>query len=230
MSTPVQVGALILGDEFDGVAGAKPDTSLWTPRTGGSNGAAHYNGLNQVALDGNGNLIIACQKINGTWQSGFLSTVKHPYKGARYLETRARVASGQGAWSAPLWEWCAPYGAGGIENDVCEQLARQPDAYHATLHNWSVKPSPQVGHQINIASPLDSGFHVYGSAVYPDRVDYYLDGVKKCTALASAVGLSDLTVFEMVAVIDLNIGGWGGSIGAETSIEMLVDYVHVYAL
>lgn len=230
MNTPVPVGALILGDDFNGTTGAKPDASLWTPRTGSSNGAAHYDGLNEIALDGSGNLVVTCQKVSGTWQSGFLSTVKHPYKGARYCETRAKVAAGQGAWSAPLWEWHAPYGAGGIENDVCEQLGRQPDGYHATLHNWSVNPSPQVGHQINISSPLSGGFHVYGSAVYPDRIDYYLDGVKKCTAFASAVGLNDLTTFEMVAVIDLNIGGWGGSIGVSVPVKMLVDYVHIYEL
>lgn len=228
---PVPVGALILGDEFNGAAGAKPNSALWTARTGGSNGLAHYDGETMLALDGNGNLKVTCAKVNGVWQSGFISTIPHPYSGPRYMETRAKVAAGQGAWSAPLWEWHAPYGAGGIENDVCEQLGRQPDAYHATLHNWTTATAPQSGHTIAAVSALAGSFHVYGAAVYSDRIDYYLDGVKKATALASSVGLSNLTSYEMVAVIDLNIGGWGGTPAAGlTSISMLVDFVHVYTL
>ena len=233
MPTPVPVGPLIFSDEFTGSAGTKPDPAKWTARSGGSNGLAHYDGLTMVELDGNSNLVVTCQKISGVWQSGFLSTTKHGYSGPRYVECRAKVAAGVGAWSAPLWEWPFPYGAApGIENDVNEQLGKDAQAYHFTWHNWNGGTNPQKGQRIPCGVILADDFHRYGCAVYPDHADCYFDGRKVGVPVhASDIGLADLASHEVAAVIDLNVGGWGGTPATGlTKLVMLVDYVHVYAL
>lgn len=234
MRTPVPVGALIFGDEFNGTAGSKPDSTKWTARTGKSNGLAHYNGLNNVSLDGNSNLVITEAKdSSGVWQSAFISTAnKKSITGPRYCEVMAKVAAGVGTWSAPLWEWPYPYGAApGIENDVNEQLGKDPQAYHFTWHNWNSGTNPQKGQRIACGVNLSAGFHRYGCAVYQDHAVAYFDGLKVGVPVkASDIGLSSLTSWHVAEVIDLNMGGWGGTVGVTGPVKMLVDYVRVYAL
>lgn len=222
----------LFADEFNGAAGSLPSSTLWGVKTGSSNGSAHWNGWSQVSEDGNGNLAITAQKINGVWQSAFISG-KVAYSGSYRQEVRAKLACGQGVWNAPLWSWGAPYGASpSIEVDGNEQLGGKNPAgeYHATLHNWNGATNPQSGVPITTNSTLCDGFHVYADDVHPDRVDFYLDGTLEASIPASAVGLTDLSTWREVSNIDLNMGGWAGTIGSETSVTMLVDYVRVTPL
>lgn len=223
----------LLDDEFNGVAGSLPSSTVWGVKTGGSNGAAHWNGWNQISEDGQGDLVINAQLVSGTWQSGFLSS-KTAFGGQPYtVDARAKLACGQGTWNAPIWTWEAPYGAApGIENDVNEQLGSgQATEYHATLHNWlSGGGQQQKSDPLTMSLTLCNGFHDYSANVYADYIDYYLDGTLVDTITAAQVGLTNLTSYQQVANIDLNMGGWAGTIGSETSAQMLVDYIRVAPL
>lgn len=228
----LNLGSLKFSDEFDGPAGAKPDSTKWIVHTGkGGLGLGYWNGLNNMELDGSSNLVVtAVKQSNGNWNSGFLSG-KSGYSGQRYLETRAKVAAGAGTWNAPLWEDEFPWGAKGTENDVIEQLGREPAIYHTTLHNWTASPNKAVGNANNTGATLSSAFHTYGAAVYSDHIDFYFDGSRVFTATASAVGLpNNLTSFLVAPQIQLNMGGWGGTVGVPGPVSMLVDYVRVYVL
>jgi PKD repeat protein len=233
--TPVPVGALIFNDEFNGALGTKPDTSKWIVHTGNAGlGLGVWVGSDNMQLDGNGNLAITAREATpgnpgGKWNTGFLSG-KIGYSGKRYLETRAKVAAGYGTWNGPLWEDGFPWGANAIENDVVEQLGRDPQVNHNTLHNWTVSPNKQSGNAYNSGVILANDFHIYGAAVYADHVDYYLDGVKVFTALASAVGLSDLTTFVVAAEVQLNMGGWAGTPTIPGPVTLLIDYIRVYRI
>ena len=163
-------------DDFTGNAGTKPSNSKWGAKTfTATNGSVVYwNGLNNVQLDGAGNLdIYAMRQASGTWNSSWISGTQS-YSGPRYVEARAKVAGGQGPWSAPIWEWDAPYGSLGTENDVIEQLGIEPLSYHTTLHSGGT----DIGKNNATTSTLANDYHVYGAAIYVDKVDYYLDGVK----------------------------------------------------
>lgn len=231
-TTPSQT--YLFDEEFNGAAGSKPSSTLWGAKTGSSNGAVTWNGWNNISEDGQGDLVITAQKnSSGAWTSGFLSG-KIGYSGPRRIEARARLACGAGVWDAPVWEWGSPYGGSpSIETDVNETLPGKDPAgeYHATLHNWNGGTNPQAGKPVTTGdSTLCTAFHTYAADVYPDHVDFYFDGQLKATTTAAAVGLTSLTTFKEVANVSLNMGGWGGTIGSETSATMLIDYVRVSAL
>lgn len=232
-TTTTPAANYLLDDEFNGPAGSLPSSTIWGVKTGGSNGSAHWNGWNQISEDGQGDLVINAQLVSGTWQSGFLSS-KTAFGGQPYtVDARAKLACGQGAWNAPIWTWEAPYGAApGIENDVNEQLGSgQATEYHATLHNWlSGGGQQQKSDPLTTSLTLCNAFHDYSANVYADHIDYFLDGSLVDTITAAQVGLTDLTSYQQVMNIDLNMGGWAGTIGSETSASMLVDYVRVSAL
>jgi beta-glucanase (GH16 family) len=242
MTTPVPVGALLFGDEFDGVAGTHPDPKKWTGKLHGLASGIHLDGWTNIALDGNGCVVITARKAADGWHSGFLSgfntaTQTGGYSGKRYIEARVRVGKGQGVWNGAVWEWAAIYGAGGIEVDVCEQLGREPQTYHSTLHNWGGSGQQSPHATIPAGKVLGDDFHVYGAAVYPDHIDWYLDGVhmkyqngSPATVKASEVGLTDLTKFKVVPNISLNMGGWGGSIKIPGPVSLTIDYFHAYTL
>ena len=220
-----------LDDEFNGPAGSKPSSTVWSAKTYTAGSGVIWCGWSCVSEDGQGDLVVTAQKNStGHWTSGFLSATGAPFNGSRDITVRAKVACGAGTWSAPAWSWGAPNGSGGIEDDTSEQLGRQPSDYHTTLHNWTTSTAPQSGHDDPAGVTLCNAFHVYESRVYSDHVDYYLDGAKVWTIAASAVGLTSLTGYQEVENIDLNMGGWGGTVGSETSATMLVDYIRVSPL
>lgn len=224
-STPVPVGALIFGDEFDGPAGALPDSNLWTLRTGKAGNGLAYWDATRSKLDGNGNLVVTAQLLSGTWRTGMIMG-KKVITGPRYIEARAKLPEIAGNWSAPTWEW-DPFGKG-LEVDVNEQLGDQPGEYHFTLHNWDA--GKQFGKPISTSGANLADWQTYGCAVYADRADAYFNGKLMASIKASDIGYSDLTSHQVCENIDLNIGGWGGPVSGSGPFEMLVDYLHVYTL
>jgi hypothetical protein len=184
--------------------------------------------MNNVSMDGAGNLdVAAIRDSSGGWTSGWISGNKS-YSGVHYLEARAKVAAGSsGPWSGPIWEWDAPYGSQGIENDVNEQIAKEPQAYHTTLHSSGT----QVSKTNTTAAVLANDYHIYSAAVYADHVDYYIDGIKIQTITKTELGGKwGYVENPMVLNIDLDMGGWGGtpSTTLPGTVHMLVDYIRVY--
>jgi hypothetical protein len=225
-TTPVPVKSLIFGDEFNGPAGTQPSHRLW--------GAKHYgrwSGWSHIAESGTGSVVVTAYKDSAGWHTPWLSG-KIRYRGPRYVEARAAVPCVAGAWSAPIWEWAAPYGrAPGFENDVSEQLGDEPTWYHATLHYWpSGGGNLESGTAVTATSPVCGVFHTYGAAVFSRRVDFYLDGTLTTSIPASAIGLSSLTAWKEVMNIDLAMGGWGGSITVTSPVVLAVDFIHVYRM
>lgn len=219
-----------VSDDFNGTNGSKPDSTKWGSKNfGATNGSVVYwNGLNNVQLDGSGNLDIFAQKTSSGWNSSWISGNKS-YTGPRYLEARAKVAVGSsGPWSGPIWEWDAPYGGTGLENDVIEQLGFEPTSYHTTLHPINASENSKSN---NTNQTLANDFHAYGAAIYADRVDYYFDNAKIQTITKAELGNKwGFDTTAMVLNIDLDMGGWGGtpSSSLPSTVHMLVDYIRVY--
>lgn len=230
-STPVPVSGLLFGDEFNGPAGSEPNSTQWGAKSFQSSGSlANWNGWNNISENGSGDLVItAVKQSTGRWTTGWL-TGKVGYSGPRYVEGRAKVACGTGAWNGATWEWDYPYGAGGLEIDEAEVLGRQASTWQIHLHNWTVSPQKSAGGPVSTGQALCSAFHTYGAAVYSDHVDFYLDGVKRGTLTASQIGLTSLTAFKDVVNTSLNMGGWGGTPTVSGPVSSLVDYIHVYSM
>ena len=216
-------------DDFSGSAGSLPSSIKWGAKTFTAPSGTVWGGWSNISEDGQGDLVIkAVKDSGGVWTSGFL-TGKAGYSGPRYVEARAKVPCGFGTWSAPVWEWGYPFGAAPMfENDVIEQLGKEPQAYHATLHNWDGGSNPQSGKTINTNVTVCDGFHYYGAAVFTDHVDFYFDGIKMASTASSAIGLSDLASPEEVVNISQNMGGWGGTPTVSSPVTLLVDYIRIY--
>jgi Bacterial Ig domain/Glycosyl hydrolases family 16 len=226
--SPVSLGAVIFEDHFNGPAGAKPDTvNKWNAHSGHAGlGLGYWNGLNNMALDGNGNLIITANKISSSlWNSGFL-TSKPGWTGKRFLETRAKCAPGVGTWNGPWWEWSWPWGSSGYEIDVVEQLGREPEVNHTTLHH----PPSQKGNPDQLGVVAANDFHLYAAAIYPDHIDFFFDNRKVWSVKGADVGLADLTKEKMSGCVQLNMGGWGGTPTVPGPCKLVVDYVRTSAI
>lgn len=210
---------LFFSDDFNGPAGAKPDSAKWEAKAFAQYGV--YAGLERISLDGQGSLVIDAVWNGADWLTGWLSG-RVAYVGPHRIEARAKVAVGTGAWSAPVWEWDAPYGEQGTENDVCEQLGSEPGHYYATLHSGDA----EVGRMPSIPT-LD--WHVYGADVHVDRVEYFLDGAKVGTITKADMGGKwGFDTTRMVANISLNMLGWGGPTSDFSPRRMLVDWLRVW--
>jgi hypothetical protein len=225
-SLPVPVKSRIFGDEFNGPAGTRPSHRLW-----GVKSYDNWSGWSHIRQNGRGSVILTAYKSSRGWHTPWLSG-KIGYKGARYVEARAKIPCGAGTWSAPIWEWAYPHGrAPGLENDVSEQFGNQPTTYYATLHYWTSDGGNRHSKKaVSASSPLCGSFHTYGAAVFSDHVDYYLDGKRTASIRASAVGLSSLTEWKEVMNIDLALGGGGDTSTLGRQIVLAVDFIRVYAM
>ena len=221
-ATPVPVGALLFHDDFDGTV---IDATKWDVKLRGQ--------FVQTAVSVHDGLLDITAELNTVmpngWQAGEIQGLPATaYTGPRYSECRAKVPAGAGTWAAPLWERDAPWGALGIENDTCEQLGKDPvGTYHVTVHNG---PNESHGQVVSTGVDLAAAFHRYGCAMYPDRADYYFDGELVATIPSTALSAWKFTTTPTVPLVDLDMGGWGGTITVQPPVHLLVDYVKVWAL
>jgi beta-glucanase (GH16 family) len=135
------------------------------------------------------------------------------------------VAAGSGVWNAPLWEWDAPDGSRGVEDDVIEQFGRQPQIYRTTLHAGT---ATQKGFANDTGVLLSAGFHTYAAHILPDRVDYYFDGrLVRTISAADLGGEWGFVTTPMVPNISLNMGGVAGRPSVAGPVSMVVDWIRV---
>jgi hypothetical protein len=235
---PVPVGKIIFQDLFEGT---EIDKTKWEAKHGWhAPSGTLWNGFNNAALDGNGNLKITAKLVNGEWQSSFLAGIADngfSYKGPRYMQVLAKIPAGIGVFPAPLWEWASSgkpeviWGNGPIEIDVMENLGKEPKGYHTTVHPWLPTGDKPIGHYNDVGVVLSDDFHYYGAAVYSHSVDFYFDGKFIWSVDMSASGLADLTTYMVVPCIDLDMSGkgWGSPVDPNlTQAEMLVKEVTIW--
>jgi hypothetical protein len=218
--------AVLFEDDFSGPL----DPTVWDVknRTNDYSGTTYQPG-NVTVKDGQ--LVITAYKdAAGKWYGGEIQLLAaHAYTGPHYIECVATLPAGAGVWSGPLWERDAPWGALGIENDVCEQLGKEPSVFHATVHNG---PSESYSVPITVGAPIAGGVaHRYGCAMYADHADYFFDGAKVASIPASTLTAWKFTTTPLVCLLDLDMGGaWAGTPTIPGPVSMLVDYVRVTAL
>jgi beta-glucanase (GH16 family) len=152
------------------------------------------------------------------------------------IEVRAKLPRGKGTWPA-IWTLGADIrkvkwpGCGEI--DIMEQVGKDPNWIHGTVHYSAEGKHQTNAGKINVADPSAS-FHVYAINWYSDRIDFFFDDTKYFTFPLNKAGFGQENPFRkpQYLLINLALGGsWGGAIDNFIFPQKyLIDYVRVYKL
>lgn len=238
-----QDGRLVWSDEFNGAPGSPPDSTKWVYDLGGGGWGnqeleVYTDSRGNSHLDGRGHLVIqALQAQPGKFTSARLNTRgKFAFKYGR-IEARMRIPYGQGIWPAfwmmgddaktTGWPACG-------EIDIMENIGREPDTVHGTIHGPGYSGDQGIGkaHQIAKGGFADD-YHVYAVEWAPERIDFLVDGLVYHTVTPGSLPSGARWVYDHPFFVILNVavgGSWphdpdGTSVFPQ---KMLVDYVRVY--
>ena len=243
---PARSYDLVWSDEFDGPAGARPDSAKWTYDLGqGDNGwgngefQTYTDRPENAALDGEGNLVITARR-EGFAGAGFTSARlktedRFAFTYGR-VEARLRTPFGPGIWPAfwmlgdncdeEVWPQCG-------EIDVMELRGQEPNIVHGSVHGPGYSAGNAVTGSYALADGrFDSEYHVFAVEWEPDFIDYFVDDV-----WYQRIGRDDVPgewVYDHDFFLILNIAVGGSFVGFPTDRtpfpqEMIVDYVRVSA-
>ncbi|MFG2119917.1 glycoside hydrolase family 16 protein [Streptomyces sp. NPDC048710] len=243
--TPPSGWTQVFLDDFNGSAGSGVNTSNWQYDTGTSypGGAANWgtgevetmtSSTNNVALDGNGNLLITPRRdASGNWTSGRIETTRtdfQPPAGGK-LRVQARIqmpnvtgAAAKGYWPA-FWMLGAPY-RGNYQNwpsvgelDIMENVQGLNTDW-ATMHCGTNPGGPcnetsGIGNSTPCTgSTCQAGFHTYAMewdrSTSPEEIRFYLDGVNFHTVKANQVDATtwaNATNHGFFVILNVAMGG-----------------------
>lgn len=244
-------------DEFDGPAGARPDSTKWRPDVGDGcaqgicgwgNGEKEYysDAAENVALNGAGQLaIVARVAPPGTtcyygpcrYTSAKITTRGLMNAGPGRVQARIKLPAGQGLWPgfwmlghghpATPWPQCG-------ELDIMENRGSQPAVTSSAVHG----PNYAGGASFASARTLSRGTYsedYYEFAVEWDavRIAFFVDGVSSFAIARPDVEARGPWVFDQsfYAILNLAVGGHFDGDPASDAIfpaTMLVDWVRVY--
>jgi beta-glucanase (GH16 family) len=226
-------------DEFDGAA---LDRSKWLPETGadrwGNQELEFYTDRPENLRVAGGTLIIEVRREDyqgHAYTSARIKTaglVERTY--GRY-EARIKIPRGQGIWPA-FWMLGSdatntPWPGRG-EIDIMENIGKEPNLIHGTLHG----PGYSGAHGIGRPQALAQGdyadeYHVYAVEWAPRVVRWYRDGILYHTVTPEMTPGAWVFDHPFFVLLNLAVGGdWPGNPDASTRLpqQMLVDYVRVY--
>jgi beta-glucanase (GH16 family) len=239
-STPAAAQWVIeWSDEFDGPV---LDPGKWIAETGGhgwgNNELQHYTGRPENVRIENGHLVIEARRERFEQRDYTSARIKTAgLKETRYgrYEARIRIPKGQGIWPA-FWMLGADIGTTGWpkagEIDIMENIGREPDTVHGTLHGPGYSGGQAFGAPSKLAgASYADDFHVFAVEWEPGEIRWYRDGIQYHKAQPALV--KGEWVFERPFFVLLNVavgGDWPGNPDATTVLpqRMLVDYVRVY--
>ncbi|MEW2516336.1 glycoside hydrolase family 16 protein [Streptomyces sp. NPDC046870] len=220
--TPPSGWTQVFVDDFNGAAGSGVNTADWQYDTGTSypGGAANWgtgevetmtSSTGNVALDGNGNLLITPRRdASGNWTSGRIETTRSDFQppAGGTLRVQARIqmpnvtgAAAKGYWPA-FWMLGAPFRGNywnwpGIgELDIMENVQGLNTDW-ATMHCGTNPGGPcnetsGIGNSTSCTgTTCQAGFHTYAMewdrSTSPEEIRFYLDGVNFHTVRANQV-------------------------------------------
>ncbi|MES9524062.1 glycoside hydrolase family 16 protein [Streptomyces capoamus] len=220
--TPPAGWTQVFADDFNGAAGSGVNTADWRYDTGTAypGGAANWgtgevetmtSSTSNVALDGNGNLLITPRRdASGHWTSGRIETnrtdFQPPAGGKLRVQARIRMpdvtgAAAKGYWPA-FWMLGAPFRGNywnwpGIgELDIMENVQGLNTDW-ATMHCGTNPGGPcnetsGIGNSTSCTgTTCQGGFHTYAMewdrSTSPEEIRFSLDGVTFHTVRADQV-------------------------------------------
>lgn len=238
---------LTWSDEFDGVAGTLPDAAKWSYDIGTGSGGwgnqelqYYTNRKENIALDGNGNLVITARKEN--YNGSAFTSARIKTKGLfdqQYgrFEARLKTPYGPGLWPA-FWMLGAnvdtvPWPQCG-EIDIMELRGQEPHIINGTVHG----PGYSAGNSITKAYALKDGrfdvdFHLFAVEWDADKIDFFVDDYLYQRLKREDVEKKGQWVYNSPFFMILNVAVGGNYVGFPVDgtpfpQKMTVDYVRVY--
>lgn len=248
---------LIWSDEFYSARGSEIDLKFWNhvigdgsdrniPGWGNSELQYYTDGVENVATDGKGHLVITARKSNSSgyqcyyglcsYTSGRVTT-KLSWQYGR-IEARIKTPNGQGLWPA-FWMLGENIGVVGWpesgEIDIMELKGSQPMTVSGAVHG----PEYSGGESIHGSMTLASGpsfaedFHVFSVDWHPTSITWSVDGRPYHKVTPGTLG-GRRWVFDQPFRILLNVavgGHFDGNPGSNVDFpqSLLIDYVRVYS-
>lgn len=242
---PERNWTLTWSDEFEGDSGTAPNPDNWTYDIGrGDNGWGNQElqyyteGTDNVALDGEGNLVITAKQESfggAPFTSARIKTKGIFSQAYGRFEARLKTPFGPGLWPAfwmlgdnideVSWPQCG-------EIDIMELRGQQPNIALGSLHG----PGYSAGSAVSGKYALEDGrfdaeFHIYAVEWFEDRIDFFVDDF-----LYQRITQEDVPgewVYNQPFFMILNVAVGGTFVGFPTSETpfpqtMVVDYVRVY--
>jgi hypothetical protein len=236
---------LAWSDDFTGAAGTQPSSANWLYDLGTSysGGAANWgtgevetmtNSVNNVYLDGSGNLAIKpIRDSAGKWTSGRIETQRTdfaaPAGGKVKIEGRLQQPNVSGTAAGGYWPAFWTLGAAARpaaatnwpsigEWDIMEDVNGLSSVF-GTLHCGTVSGGPcnettGLGSGQHACSGCQTAFHTYAveldRSVSPEQMRWYLDGVNYFTVSASQVDATtwaNATNHGMFVILNVAMGG-----------------------
>jgi beta-glucosidase len=233
---------LVWSDEFNGAAGAPPDTTKWNFDLGaganwGTNEIETYtNSPDNIFQDGNGHLIIrAIRDSSGNFTSARLQTGS---PGAStntadwswqygLIEARIKLPFGHGVWPA-FWMLGENYGTVGWpacgEVDIMENFGTYGDVNDAATNNGTAHGPVSTGsssdysaagrYTLPLGELVSDDYHIYAIQWSADSVAFYVDGALYYTVTPSSVPAGQWEFnAPFFIVLNLAIGGPSAFLG-----------------
>jgi beta-glucanase (GH16 family) len=230
---------LVWHDEFDTAVGPDWVYEVGTGTNGwGNNEDEYYTSRRENVRVEQGMLVVEARRERYEAKEFTSARLKtEGRKAFRYgrVEARMQIPRGEGVWPA-FWMLGADIHTAhwpqAGEIDIMENIGREPNQVHATVHG----PGYSGGKGVGAAYTLPSGavadaFHVYAVEWEPEKLSFSIDGtVYKVITPADVTGA---WVFnhDFFILLNLAIGGnWPGPANKDTKFPaiMRVDYVRVY--
>ncbi len=229
-------------DDFEGEAGSLPDTDKWALDLGnGTDGwgnqelQSYTNAPENIALDGEGNLVITAIRNGNAYSSARIKTQGIFTQQYGRFEARLKTPYGKGIWPA-FWLLGDNIETEGWPNcgeiDIMEMKGHQPSIVHGSVHG----PGYSAGNSVTSLYGLDNNrfdndFHVFAIEWHENQIDYFVDGY-----LYQRITPADVPgqwVFDHPFFIILNVAVGGGYVGfpepnTPFPQHMIIDYVRVY--
>jgi beta-glucanase (GH16 family) len=241
-ASPAAVAATTtFDDEFNGPAGSGVDGGKWNMEVGDNvnNHEQEYytSGTNNAAMDGQGHLVITARREGGhncwygpcQYTSARLNTSGHFSQTYGHFEASIKMSQGQGMWPA-FWMLGGGNWPTDGEVDVMENIGREPNTVHGTIHGPGYSGANGIGAAYNGPRFAD-GFHVFAVDWSPNLITWSVDGnVYETRSPADLNGNRWVYDHPFFMILNLAVGGdWPGNADGSTPMPntMVVDYVRV---
>jgi beta-glucanase (GH16 family) len=226
---------LVWQDEFE--TGTAPDPAKWNMEIGNGqdgwgNQELQYYRAENATISG-GNLVITAKKetFNGfQYTSARMTTHNHLDYTYGKLEIKAKLAQGDGAWSA-LWMLGSNYQTNQWpacgEIDMMEHIAGDTEnIIHATLHYPGNSGGNGSTASTDDYTDVTTNFHIYSLIWSPETITWLIDNV----AYRSVPNPGTPFNADFFVILNVAMGGnFGGPVDPNfVQSSMQIDYVRVY--
>lgn len=254
---PPPSAALLWSDEFEGVAGSRPDSTRWRYDVGdgcatticgwGNEEKQSYTSATEnVALNGSGQLAIvatrapaglACYYGPCRYTSAKITTRGRMSAAPGRVEARIKIPTGQGLWPA-FWLLGAgfpvtPWPQTG-ELDVMENRGSEPAVSSSAIHGPGYFGDSSFANRFTLPrGAFSDAYHTFAVAWDSLEVRFFVDSTQHYRVSRADVQRRGAWVFDQSFFVILNLAV-GGTFDGEPASDavlpatMLVDYIRVY--